>query len=244
VISPGRSAPAAQQSLALGRPPATTHAAIEEAAFVLFGQRGFEATTMDDIAMALDVGRRTLFRYYPSKNDILWGQFDDSLQRFEQFLEAVPRHVPVFEAVRRAILDFNHLDQDAVPQHRQRMRFLLTTPALLAHSELRYTAWRNVIAGYVAQRTGLDKTDLLPTAAGRVSLALSLAAYEEWLQGEEKSLPDLIAASFDALGALLSRESQQTPKADETGSSVDRSTDGGQSAPEGSQGRSRSLGTG
>ena len=44
-----------------------------------FEERGFEMTTMDDIAAAVGVGRRTLFRYYPSKNDILWGQFDDSL---------------------------------------------------------------------------------------------------------------------------------------------------------------------
>lgn len=54
----------------VGRPEATSHAAIEEAAFALFAERGFEATTIDDIARAVGVSRRTLFRYYPSKNDI------------------------------------------------------------------------------------------------------------------------------------------------------------------------------
>jgi len=170
---------------------------------VLFEQQGFEATTMDDIATALGVGRRTLFRYYPSKNDILWGQFDQSLRHFEEFLDGVPVQVPVFEAVRRAILDFNVLDPGAVAPHRQRMRFLLTTPALLAHSELRYAAWREVIARYVARRTGLDPTDLLPAAVGRVSLALSLSAYEQWLHDAHTPLQDLLAASFDALSSLL-----------------------------------------
>src|SRR5689334_19972758 len=155
-----------------GRPPATSHAAIESIAFSLFEEHGFEATTLDDIAAALGVGRRTLFRYYPSKNDILWGQFDDSLRHFERFLDAIPADVPILSAVQRAILDFNKLDPAAVPQHRQRMRFLLTTPALLAHSELRYTAWRDVVARYVAERTGLQPTDLVPTTVGRVSLAL------------------------------------------------------------------------
>jgi hypothetical protein len=83
------------------------------------------------------------------------------------------------------------------------MRFLLTTPALQAHSELRYTAWRDVIARFVAERTGLESTDLLPAAAGRVTLALSLSAYEQWLTDDDSSLPDLLAAAFDALASLL-----------------------------------------
>ena len=194
----------ARQGATLGRPPATTHAAIERTAFTLFEQQGFEATTLDDIAAALGVGRRTLFLYYPSQNDILWGQFDDSLRHFEQFFDTVPPNSPIFEAIRQAILDFNRLDPDAVPQHRQRMWFLLTTPALLGHSELRYAAWRDVIARYVARRTGLEPTDLLPATAGRVSLALSLSAYERWLRDDGASLEDLLAASFEALRDLLS----------------------------------------
>src|SRR5215213_2120704 len=83
VNGPASSAPpGGRPGSALGRPPATTHAAIERTAFALFERQGFEATTLDDIAAALGVGRRTLFRYYPSKNDILWGRFDASLRHF------------------------------------------------------------------------------------------------------------------------------------------------------------------
>src|SRR4051812_46013561 len=59
-----------------GRPEATSHAEIEQAAFRLFGVRGFDGTTLNDIAAAVGVSRRTLFRYFRSKNDIPWGQFD------------------------------------------------------------------------------------------------------------------------------------------------------------------------
>jgi TetR/AcrR family transcriptional regulator, regulator of mycofactocin system len=203
-----------RQGASLGRPPATTHAAIEQVAFDLFEQQGFEATTLDDIAAALGIGRRTLFRYYPSKNDILWGQFDDSLRRFERYLDAVPAEVTVLEALRRAIIDFNRLDPDAVPQHRLRMRFLLTTPALLGHSELRYTAWRDVVARYVAKRTGLEPTDLPPATAGRVALALSLTAYEQWLRDERAAFSDLLNAVFDSfrsLSALQAAPGSATP---------------------------------
>ena len=41
----------------------------------MFAERGFQATTGDDVATALGVGRRTIFRYFLSKNDIVWGDF-------------------------------------------------------------------------------------------------------------------------------------------------------------------------
>jgi mycofactocin system transcriptional regulator len=175
-----------------GRPPATDHDAIERAAFALFAERGFEATTIDDIATAAGIGRRTLFRYYPSKNDILWGQFDESLVRLRAHLEAMPADVPVYRAVHEAVLAFNHLEPAAIPQHRQRMQLLLTTPALQAHSVLRYAQWRSTIAEFVAARLGQAATDLLPRTIGQVTLAISLSAYEHWLQQDEEPLERLL----------------------------------------------------
>jgi AcrR family transcriptional regulator len=61
------------------------HAAIERAAFAMFERKGFEISMLDDIADApWAVGRRTLFRYYRSKNDILWGQFDIGVEAVEE----------------------------------------------------------------------------------------------------------------------------------------------------------------
>ncbi|MGO9891485.1 MAG: TetR family transcriptional regulator, partial [Solirubrobacteraceae bacterium] len=56
-----------------GRPPGTSRRAVTRTALELFGDRGFEETTVDDIADALGVSRRTLFRYFASKNDMVWG---------------------------------------------------------------------------------------------------------------------------------------------------------------------------
>jgi hypothetical protein len=84
-----------------------------------------------------------------------------------------PPDVPLADAIREALVDFNHLDDVAVAQHRQRMRLLLGTPALLAHSELRYAAWRAVVADFVAQRLGVPADDLLPRLAGRVALSVA-----------------------------------------------------------------------
>jgi mycofactocin system transcriptional regulator len=186
-----------------GRPEATSHAEIEQAAFRLFEKHGFEATTLDAIAAEVGVGRRTLFRYYASKNDIPWGQFDRTLDGFRELLAGMPPELPLHEAVHRAVLGFNEFPEDAQPPHRQRMRLILETPALQAHSALRYAEWRAVIADYVASRRGLDPDDLLPHTVGHVSLALALSAYDQWLKVPDASLAALLDQAMAALVAHL-----------------------------------------
>jgi len=164
-----------------GRPAATSHAAIEEAAFRLFAERGFEATTLSDIAEEAGIGQRTLTRYYRSKNDIPWGQFDLTLEHFQDLLTSSPRDLPLWRRVQHAVVAFNRFPDDAQPPHRERMRLILGTPALQAHSVLQYAQWRGVIAEYVAAETGAAPSDPLPRLVGYLSLAIAMSAYEQWL---------------------------------------------------------------
>lgn len=182
-----------------GRPVATSHGAIEAAAFRLFAEHGFESTTLEDIAREVGVGRRTLFRYFGSKNDIAWGQFEATLVDFRRGLRDLSDDLPVHEAVRLAVRSFNTLPDGAQAQHRERMRLILDTPALQAHSVLRYAEWRGVIVDFVAERHGLDPGDLLPRTVGHVSLALALAAYEVWLEDEDSVLVDLLDEALSEL---------------------------------------------
>ena len=187
------------RAVPVGRPVVTTPNEIEQAAFRLFATSGFEGTTMAAIAAEVGVGQRTLFRYYPSKNDIPWGQFDETLDRFRQILDETPADVPLIDAVQRAVLRFNEYDPDAQPPHRDRMRLILRTPALQAHSVLRYADWRGVISGYVARRRGLAAEDLFPQTVAQVSLALALTAYDAWLDHPDASLAALLDDAMDCL---------------------------------------------
>ena len=186
-----------------GRPEVTSHAAIERAAFELFAEKGFERTTLDEIAAAVGVSRRALFRYYASKNDIPWGQFDQTLDGFRQLFNETSADVSVADAVQQAVLAFNVFPDDAEPPHRERMRLILGTPALQAHSMLRYGEWRQVIAEYVAKRLGQTASDLIPRMAGHVSLALAVTAYEAWLENDEADLRALLVGALDGLRAYL-----------------------------------------
>jgi len=187
----------------LGRPAATSHAEIERVAFELFAERGFEATTLDAIADELGVARRTVARYYRSKNDLPWGQFDATLTRFAALLDAMPAEMPLAEAIHRGVVRFNEFPAGARPTHRERMELILRTPALVAHSELRYAEWRAVIERYVASRLGLAPTDLLPRTVGRVSLALALTTYDVWLEHPGQRLTDLLDEAMRALRDYL-----------------------------------------
>lgn len=197
------STPTTTQSGARGRPSATSHGEIERAAFRLFAERGFGGTTLEDIAREVGVGRRTLFRYYASKNDIPWGQFSRTLEGFARLLEDMPAELPVHEAVHRGVLAFNTFPSEASVAHRERMHLILATPELQAHSVLQYQAWRSVIARYVARRIGLGERDVLPRLAGHVSLALALTAYEIWLADEETVLLDVLDRAMGELRHYL-----------------------------------------
>jgi len=172
-------------------------------AFSLFAAHGFDATTVDEIAAAAGIGRRTFFRYFPSKNDIPWGAFEDELERMRVRLKACRPEVPLMDAIRVALIDFNRVAPAQVPLHRRRMELILRVPTLLAHSTLRFTAWRAVVAEFVAERTGRRPDDLAPQAIAQAVLGVSVAAYEHWLDDPDSDLGTLLDNAMRALGGAF-----------------------------------------
>ena len=183
----------------VGRRPATSRVELERVALELFAANGFDATTVDDIAAAAGIGRRTFFRYHASKNDAVWGDFDYQLEKLRSRLRAIPADTPVMDALRQAVVDFNRLPENERPWHRRRMGLILRVPALQAHSTLRYADWRAVIAEFVAARSGLPQTALLPQLAAYTALGAALAAYEQWLADPDSDLTDLIEIAMESL---------------------------------------------
>src|ERR1700753_466541 len=136
----------------VGRRRSTTPEHITDVAIELFTARGFTEVSVNDVAHAAGIARRTLFRYYASKNAILWGDFDAHLQHLQDLLDNVDPKVVMSEALRAALLAFNTFDESETVTHRQRMRIILETAELQAYSMTMYAGWRGVIAGFVAHR--------------------------------------------------------------------------------------------
>ncbi|HYB17952.1 MAG TPA: mycofactocin system transcriptional regulator [Streptosporangiaceae bacterium] len=186
-----------------GRRRVTSPAELEQVAFELFAVNGFEQTTVEEIAAAAGIGRRTFFRYFPSKNDIPWGMFELELERMRARLKACPDDVRLMDALRVALVDFNRVEPAQIPRHRRRMELILRVPALLAHSTLRFAAWRDVIAEFVAERTGQRPDSLAPQAIAHAILGVAVAAYQQWLDDEDADLGGLLDAAMRQLGAAF-----------------------------------------
>ena len=83
-----------RESARLGRRRSTTQDHITDVALDLFASRGFDEVSVDDVARAAGIARRTLFRYYSSKNAIPWGDFDAHLDHMRNLLDEVPATCP------------------------------------------------------------------------------------------------------------------------------------------------------
>jgi TetR/AcrR family transcriptional regulator, regulator of mycofactocin system len=185
----------------VGRRRSTTQDHITSVALDLFAERGFDDVSVDDVARAAGIARRTLFRYYPSKNAIPWGDFDAHLDLMRGLLLAEPIGAPISVALRSALLAFNSFDEAETAHHRQRMRVILETAALQAHSMTMYAGWRAVVANFVAHRLGLEPADLIPQTTAWTMLGVALSAYENWLADESVSLQTALGEAFDTVSA-------------------------------------------
>ncbi|MET8428721.1 mycofactocin system transcriptional regulator [Nocardia sp. NPDC004860] len=192
----GKSAAASGRA---GRKPSTSAVELERVAFELFERHGFEATTVEDIAAEVGVSKRTFFRYFESKNDVVWGNFTEQLQGMRELFAQCPPDQPVIDAVRTVVIEFNRFDQAHVPWHRKRMELILKVPVLQAHSTLRYRDWRAVVAEFVAARLGGSVTDLLPQTVAHCALGAAVAGYEHWLARPELDLAKVLDRTMRCL---------------------------------------------
>lgn len=165
-----------------GRRPSTTRASIVGVALDLFDRQGYEETSVDQIAEASHISRRTLFRYFPGKAAIAWGEFDVQIDGMRRRLADIPINTPLQEALADALVAFNTFPDSETEVHRRRMRLLLNVDDLQAHSTLMYTDWRTAVAEYVAGRRGESTTDLIPAAIAYSSLGIAISAYRIWVE--------------------------------------------------------------
>jgi TetR/AcrR family transcriptional regulator, regulator of mycofactocin system len=194
----------------VGRRRSTTWDHISSVAIDLFAAHGFDEVSVNDVAEAAGIARRTLFRYYPSKNALPWGDFNAHLDHMRDLLSDLDPGVPVGDALRAALLAFNSFDEHETTRHRQRMRVILETAALQAYSMTMYAGWRAVVAEFVARRLGAKPEDLVPQTVAWTMLGVALSAYAHWLDDESVSLAQALGDAFDTVRPGLDQLDEQT----------------------------------
>lgn len=175
-----------------------------EVALRLFIQRGFAETTIEDIAEAAGISRRTFFRYFETKEDVVLWRLRYSSEQMGAALEARPADEPPLLAVRNA-LEVMHESYQSDPEgYRAYLRFLFETPRLRAQLLDTREQWRTLLCRTLAERLG-DARD----KAGRALLIASIAicaqdvAVRRWAAEGTRSLKEYTDETFTALGEVL-----------------------------------------
>ncbi|GAA5000004.1 TetR family transcriptional regulator [Streptomyces siamensis] len=193
-----------------------TRDALLRAALELFTTQGYEQTTVDEIADAVDVSQRTFFRYFAGKEDVAL-----FVQRLAEshFLAAVrerPPHEAPLEALRRAVLESWDTIGEAIEAvipielHMRTFQLIESTPALLAAHLRRSAEMEEEIAGVIAEREGLDvDADPRPRVAVAVFGGVMRVTGRLWGAGEDTSVEAiraLTASYLDHVGPALAEK--------------------------------------
>ncbi len=191
-----------------------TAAELEEAALKLFGDRGFDAVTVDDIATAADVSRRTFFRYYASKEDVILSDHPKRLDELEAALDRRPPGEPALTALRHAILSLAGTLQEDREHMLRRFRLITTTPALEARSLCLQRNWETAVTEMLAARMAVNPAkDLRPGIVAATTMAAMRVATAHWLNaGGEGDVMAIVAAALDLLDGGLQAAATPTQR--------------------------------
>jgi len=182
-----------------GRPAVTTPHELAAVAQQLFLERGFDRTSVDDIALTAGISRRTFFRYFPTKADVLFVESVTELARLREHLAGSGRTEPYEAVLSRSVVAALRFPPEQREWARQRAQLLLTVPAVQAHAMSRYAAWRAAATAYAAERSGQPADALFPLAVGQAVLAATLSAHEHWLAHPETDLFEVLEGSLALL---------------------------------------------
>ncbi|MEU6347975.1 TetR family transcriptional regulator [Streptomyces sp. NPDC047072] len=186
-----------------------TRDALMRTAIELFITRGYERTTVDDIADAVEVSQRTFFRYFAGKEDAALALDEMTVAHFVDAVRARPAHEPPLEALRQAVLDgwdrINDIVESVVPVESflRMYRVIESTPVLLAAHLRRSAEVEEVLTGVIAEREGLDPVaDPRPRLLVAVFSGVMRVTERQWLTGGEFSLEAMRALTVSHLELL------------------------------------------
>ena len=178
---------------------------IEHAAWLLFAARGYEAATVDDVAREAGVSRRTFFRYFSSKEDVVVGTSDALAEDVLAGLAQRPRREPPLVAIHRALRPVLVSRLDDADEARAIIRLLRESRTLRRAMLERHARMEERLAVLIAERTGADPAkDPTPALLAFVTRALVDTAFNVWFDQRPADVGAMVDALFRRLRAAVS----------------------------------------
>lgn len=197
------------------RPAASTQATLQErkqelvreelsrAAWELFTRKGYEQTTVAEIARAAGVSRRTFFRYHASKEDVLVATSDALAQAMLDAVAARPTREAALVAIRHALVQVLEREAQRPEFMKGIIRLLRESPALRRAMLDRHARMEERLAALLAERLGIDPDrDSTPALLAFLARAFFDTAFNVWYDQDRKDLRALVDELFAKLRAL------------------------------------------
>lgn len=174
-------------------------ARIQDVAFDLFDEYGFDAVTIERIASAAEVSPSSVYRYFGTKEGIVL--HDRNRAELDELRSPTPDERPLVEAFREIVMGFLAQRGDGEDDvGRRRVRYLMEVPAVQEAVARRMFGGDSTLAGYVALRLGRETDDLeVQVTSGALNGAL-LGALRHWyVDGCTRPVDELLDEMFEAL---------------------------------------------
>lgn len=181
-----------------------TRRALEQAALHSFLEKGYARTTIDEIADRANVSRSTFFRYFGSKEAVLFAPEEESGNRFVEFLRARPDDEGPLHAFERALIALAR-EEPQLPRELAlaRNRLFTSDPSLMARRTEHLSRWIELLAQALAEREGATSPEPRHRLASWVGVAVVQELSTEWRSAvEEPDTPQLIRDRFELLRGL------------------------------------------
>ncbi|MBB3606885.1 AcrR family transcriptional regulator [Mycolicibacterium sp. BK556] len=188
----------------------STREALREVALARFARDGFANVTVAQLADEAGVTQRTFFRHFPTKEAVLFQDYETQLEWLAEALARRPADESLFDAVLGSVVSFPH-DLEIVRQAAILRATLLDGERTAGHLRVVQASFAEVLTDFVKRRyTDLDDVDLIAEVAGAALAAALVTAVERWgRDGCTTDLREVVATSVGLLRsglAPLSRE--------------------------------------
>ena len=214
------SSPFTNNSAAISRAAITLQArkqqlvrdAIWDAAVNLFSEKGFDETTVDDIAQASGVSRRSFFRYFSSKNDLMAHSIVSYGTALADAIHACPRTHSRSEVFRETV---RTVAQQSAPGSRTRkiMRIAAKYPAAREAQLTRLAEIQEHVAEVFAERLGISSPgDPRPHLLAGLTLTALSATFRMWFHGDGQDIAVIADRVLDQLDELVCEDARTSPE--------------------------------
>jgi AcrR family transcriptional regulator len=171
------------------------------AAMELYAERGFEQTTVAEIAARAGLTERTFFRHFADKREVLFAGGQALQEIMVEAVTATPASCPPLDAVAAGLDAGAAILQERGDFSRKRQAIIVANPELQERELIKLAGYAVAIAQALRERGVGDPTASLTAEAG---IAVFRVAFERWTSGtERRDLAELLHESLAALKAVV-----------------------------------------